>query len=84
MVMAVETADSVWPEAALQRALLALPTADLRVHVSDGQLQICGTADTWHEKQRAQELLRRLCPDIRIRNAVRVATDQSECGIVRS
>jgi hypothetical protein len=74
MVMAVECDGSGWVEADLQRALLVLPAADLCVRLSGGQLQICGTADTWHEKQRAQELIRRLCPKIRIRNAVQVAT----------
>ena len=84
MVMAVEKGYGDWLEADLQRALGALPVVDLSVRLSGGQLQICGTADTWYEKQRAQELVRRLCPEVRIRNAMQVVNGEQRPCVVQS
>lgn len=84
MVMAVENGHSGRLEADLQQALRTLPAVDLSVRLSGGQLQICGTADTWYEKQRAQELVRRLCPEMRIRNAMQVVTGGRRPGVVQS
>lgn len=84
MVMAVEKGQGGRLEADLQRALKTLPVADLSVRLYDGQLQICGTADTWYEKQRAQELVRRLCPEMRIRNAMQVVTGVQCEDVVQS
>ncbi|MFM8476753.1 MAG: hypothetical protein ACKOEO_13320 [Planctomycetaceae bacterium] len=84
MVMAVETGHGGGLEADLQRALKSLPVVDLSVRLSGGQLQICGTADTWYEKQRAQEMVRRLCPEVRIRNAMRVVNGEQRPSVVQS
>lgn len=84
MVMAVEKGQGGGLEADLQRALRALPVFDLSVRLSGGQLQICGTADTWYEKQCVQELVRRLCPEVRIRNAMQVVNGERRPGVVQS
>ncbi|MEY3174076.1 MAG: hypothetical protein RLZZ436_1990 [Planctomycetota bacterium] len=72
MVMAVVPEGGERLQGMLQRALAELPAADLRVRLAGSRVVICGRVGTWHEKQRAQEILRRLCPALQIQNGVEV------------
>lgn len=56
----------------LQDALVGLPAADLRIAREGGGVRIHGRVSTWHAKQLAQEIVRRLCPALRICNSARV------------
>jgi hypothetical protein len=64
----------------LQRALVGLPAADLRFARDGSGVRIHGRVSTWHEKQLAQEIVRRLCPALRICNAARVEEDGGRGG----
>jgi osmotically-inducible protein OsmY len=84
MVMAVVDGDGAERlRAELQRALLELPAAELQVELGGGCLQIAGRVSSWHEKQRAQEILRRLCPGTQISNGARVDSREQEEAIVQ-
>jgi len=45
----------------------------LEVELSDGQIVLRGTTDTFHVKQLAQEAVRELIPDLRLFNRIVVA-----------
>jgi hypothetical protein len=84
MVMAVLDGDGEERlRAELQRALLELPAAELQVDLGGGRLQIAGRVSSWHEKQRAQEILRRLCPGKQISNGVKVDSRDQKTATVQ-
>jgi len=47
--------------------------SNLQVEVVDQWVQVSGQANSWHEKQLAQESLRSVCSSYQIRNDIRVA-----------
>ena len=46
--------------------------SNLQVDFIDHTVQVSGHANTWHEKQLAQESLRSVCSSYQIRNDIRV------------
>lgn len=72
MVMAVATKGSEQLQGLLRRTVGEIYSADLEVVVSGDRIVICGRVGTWHEKQRVQEILRRLYPAMQIHNGIEV------------
>lgn len=72
MVMAVAVKSGEQLQGLLQRAVGQFYSADLDVRVSGDRITICGRVGTWHEKQRVQEILRRLYPAMQIHNGIEV------------
>ncbi|MEY2726643.1 MAG: hypothetical protein RLZZ458_2510 [Planctomycetota bacterium] len=82
-LMVMAALDGDWEDGLrsdLQRALVGLPAADLQLDRVTGGVQIRGRVSTWHEKQLAQEIVRRLCPELRICNAARVDGNKRSGG----
>lgn len=72
MVMAVAAKSGEQLQGLLQRAVGEFYSADLDVRVLGDRIMICGRVGTWHEKQRVQEILRRLYPAMQIHNSIEV------------
>jgi len=68
--MAVLEADLRTKVAKLVVGRTARRVVGLEVELSDGQIVLRGTTDTFHVKQLAQEAVRELIPDLRLFNRI--------------